>query len=129
MADGQTVDIKRHVDAACKVVDLHYSPPQLALRAGVEKAMLALVEELRDAFLDESMEKLLAMSDEQVSALCRLEGHDPADEAKLAHQVFKIVQLRIALEGATAALENMSDFWAYGMVKAAGAEADEHDTP
>jgi len=47
---------------------------------------IAQLREALDASIDEQLKKLLAMSDEQITALTRLQGHDPADQAKLAGQ-------------------------------------------
>jgi hypothetical protein len=44
---------------------------------------------------------------------------------KLKHG--RVELLEQALRTATDVLANMSDFWAYGMAKAEGAEADEHE--
>lgn len=51
-------------------------------------------EALNDCFSTWAGAKILAMSDEQVKALCRLEGHDPDDQAKLAKQAGEIAILR-----------------------------------
>ena len=43
------------------------------------------------------MEKILAMTDDQIHALCRLEGRDPKDEAKIAKQVCEVALLKYEL--------------------------------
>lgn len=53
------------------------------------------LERVRDAAVDESMNKILAMSDEQITALSRLEGHDPKDEATIARQAGELAMLTV----------------------------------
>lgn len=61
-----------------------------AARARIVELAAAL-----DTLRDENIDKVMAMSDEQISALLRSEGRDPDDVAKLTRQVCTIAALRI----------------------------------
>jgi len=72
----------------------------------------ALVEQLKD----DGINKIMAMTDEQVSALARLEGSNPDDVARLTKKVFdlalannRITDLEDRLEKAQAELMNIAD--------------------
>lgn len=58
------------------------------------KASCEAAERALEAALDDAMHKILAMTDEQINALCRLEGHDPADQAKIAKMACEIALLK-----------------------------------
>jgi len=69
---------------------------------------LAEIDELRaelekqlELSLNSNIDKLMALSDEQVRALCAFEGHHPDDEAKLAKQAFDVVLLKRELTAVT----------------------------
>lgn len=55
------------------------------------------LERAADAKLDESLDKIMAMSEEQITALAAYEGHNPDDQARLGNQAVQIATLRIAL--------------------------------
>lgn len=47
-----------------------------------------------DKAIDTQADQILKMTDEQIKALCRLEGHDPEDQATIARQVGEIAILK-----------------------------------
>lgn len=55
----------------------------------------AEVARLHESAVDQNIDKLMALSDEQVTALTRLEGHDPDDVARLCKQVIEIARLKV----------------------------------
>lgn len=68
----------------------------LALEAEVSR----LNESLSKA-TDTQCDQILKMNDKQIEALCRLEGHDPKDEALIAKQVCEIALLKYELSKLT----------------------------
>lgn len=73
-------------------------------RAEIE-SLRAQVAELRaenkriqavvDQSIDDGIDKIMAMSDEQIDALARYEGRSPEDQATIAKQCFEIAALRV----------------------------------
>lgn len=63
----------------------------------------SVIEQLRDSQID----KLLAMTDEQVTALCRLEGSNPDDSARIAKQAMKLAAANVELAAANARIAEL----------------------
>lgn len=59
---------------------------------------LAAARAIGEKAIDFATDKIMAMSDEQIFALTRLEGHDPADIASLGKQAAKLALLTAELE-------------------------------
>ena len=51
---------------------------------------IAELEKIADALRDDSINKIMAASDEQINALCRMEGSNPEDVAKLTKKVMEL---------------------------------------
>lgn len=65
-------------------------------------ARLAERDEQLSRAVDVEMEKVMALSSEQLQAICRMRGHDPDDEAKIVKQIGEICILKHRLEQAEA---------------------------
>lgn len=76
-----------HVDGA-----LHEPCYECRAEYWQERAIAA--EQRLERAVDENMEKVLKMTDEQISAVTRLEGHDPDDVAKIGKLIAESVILR-----------------------------------
>lgn len=70
----------------------------LALDAEVSRLNEALTKAT-----DTQCDQILKMTDKQIEALCRIEGHDPKDEALIAKQVCEIALLKHELSKVTKA--------------------------
>lgn len=78
-------------------VPLYTAPPD-------QTAKIARMRELEESKADEACDKIMAMTDEQIKALCAFEGHHPDDEAQLGKQAIQIAALRIGRDKAKASL-------------------------
>lgn len=79
----------------------------LTIHTGGEKVLRAKLMELERVLqqqIDEAGDRVMAMTDEQIKAINRLEGHDPADTAKIVEQIGEIVILTKRAERAEARL-------------------------
>jgi hypothetical protein len=65
----------------------------------LESEVQRLEESLRKAS-DTQADQIMKMTDQQIAALCRLEGHDPKDEATIGRQVCEIALLKHELKKA-----------------------------
>lgn len=63
----------------------------LAAVTAERDAAQALCDQLRDSEID----KLMKLTDEQVSALSGMQGHNPDDEARLSKQAFKLAEATV----------------------------------
>ena len=57
--------------------------------------------------IDDGIDKIMAMSDEQVSALAGFEGSNPEDKATIARQCMDIAMLRVDLAASQADAEQL----------------------
>lgn len=74
------------------------------LRATIARQEQA-IEQLRDSACD----KIMAMTDEQIAALSRLKGHDPADEVKLGKQAVKIAMQEVEIANLASAVRRQAE--------------------
>lgn len=77
----------------------HWEGRALKAEGALQAAAIRIVEleAAVKALTDTGCDKIMAMSEDQINALCRLEGHDPKDEAKLAEQAMEIAILKAKL--------------------------------
>jgi len=61
---------------------------------------LAAANKRADAAINDAVNKGRSASDEQISALNRLEGHDPQDIEKISRKTFEIAALKVQLAAA-----------------------------
>ena len=59
--------------------------------------------------IDDGIDKIMAMSDEQVSALAGFEGSNPEDKATIARQCMDIAMLRVDLAASQAYAEQLRE--------------------
>ena len=74
----------------------HHRTTQVELLSKVAelKAQLGACEKVIGDSIDNNIDKLMAMSDEQVRALSAFEGHNPDDDAKIVKQAAEIAILK-----------------------------------
>lgn len=69
-------------------------------RCETEKGLRILeLEHIVESMRDSQIDKLLAMTDEQVTALCRLEGSNPDDSARIAKQAMQLAGANVRVAG------------------------------
>jgi hypothetical protein len=81
-------------EAWLQTIPQEYYPPPLSV---VWQARDAEIAELQEKHADESIDKIMKMSDAQINALCAFDGHHPDDEARLGRQAVEIALLKFKL--------------------------------
>ena len=84
-------------DAGCIIANKNIIIDNLQARIAELEAENARLNGVIKSNIDDGIDKIMAMSDEQVSALAGFEGSNPEDKATIARQCMDIAMLRVEL--------------------------------
>ncbi len=88
---------------------------QLRTDLAAAKAEIERLNTIIESNIDDGIDKILAMSDEQISALAGYEGRSPDDQATIARQCMDIAMLKTELAARDLVIKQMREAVAEGM--------------